>query len=122
MATTLKTLGNVVRTFDQHDTFPTPAGVDRVVLTRDDGTALCPVTGQPDWYTVRLAYVPDAHCLESKSLKLFLQTFRAAGMFGEALASHLAAVLGAVLTPHRLSVRVSQKSRGGITILSRACW
>ena len=54
------------------EVFPKPAGVEKVVLTSEEVTSLCPVTGQPDWETVTIAYAPDQACVESKSLKLYL--------------------------------------------------
>ena len=57
------------------ETFPNP-GVRELELTSDELTAVCPITGQPDFYTATIAFRPDAHCLESKSLKIYLARFR----------------------------------------------
>ena len=67
------------------ESFPNP-GVSTVELTSDELAALCPVTGQPDLYVATIEYQPDARCLESKSLKLYLNEFRDQGHFCEALA------------------------------------
>ncbi len=67
------------------ETFPNP-GVTSVELVSDELTAVCPITGQPDFYTATIRYEPGALCLESKSLKLYLARFRDQGAFCEALA------------------------------------
>jgi 7-cyano-7-deazaguanine reductase len=118
----MKALGQSTSIFEALDGFPTPAGLTHVVCTTDEVTAVCPITGQPDWYTVVIAYRPGARCVESKSLKLFLQTFREQGLFGEAFAAQLANVLGTFLQPQTLCVHVTQKPRGGIAIRSTARW
>lgn len=70
-----------------YETILTPIGVRRVVLESDEVTSLCPVTGQPDWETVHIEFEPGAYCIESKSLKLYLWSFREEGHFCEALAA-----------------------------------
>jgi 7-cyano-7-deazaguanine reductase len=99
------------------ETFANP-GVASVELASDELTALCPVTGQPDLYRVRIACRPDTLCLESKSLKLYLARFRNEGCFCEALAVRIRDDVAAALAlPHeRVSVSLEQKARGGITI------
>ena len=104
----------------QLDTFPTPAGVQTVSLESDEVTSLCPVTGQPDWETVIIEYAPDQTCIESKSLKLYLWSFREAGIFCEALASRIAEDIGAACGPRWCCVTVIQKPRGGIKITATA--
>jgi 7-cyano-7-deazaguanine reductase len=88
----------------------------KIVMTSDEVTALCPVTAQPDFYTVRIEYVPREWCLESKSLKLYLGTFRDTGVFCEALTEKIATDIHSVLAPSYTQVTVTQKSRGGIVI------
>jgi 7-cyano-7-deazaguanine reductase len=99
------------------ETFPNP-GVSRVEMTSDELTAVCPITGQPDLYTATIAYEPSERCLESKSLKLYLMTFRDQGHFCEALAVQIkddvAEALG--LPAERVRVTLVQKARGGISI------
>ena len=99
------------------ETFANP-GVAEVSLTSDELTAVCPITGQPDLYRVTIACRPDALCLESKSLKLYLSSFRNEGVFCEALAVQIRDdVAGALeLAPDRVNVTLEQKARGGITI------
>ncbi len=93
-------------------------GVAQVELTSDELTAVCPVTGQPDLYQVTIEYRPDALCLESKSLKLFLNGFRNEGVFCEALAVRIRDNVAAALelSADRVHVTLRQKARGGITI------
>jgi 7-cyano-7-deazaguanine reductase len=102
------------------ETFANP-GVTEVDMASDELTAVCPITGQPDMYRVTIAYRPDALCLESKSVKLYLNGFRNDGVFCEALAVRIRDDVAAALrvTPDRVSIELEQKARGGITITSR---
>ena len=99
------------------ETFPNP-GVELVEMTSDELTAMCPVTGQPDLYVASIEYAPDELCLESKSLKLYLNAFRNDGVFCEALAVRIRDDVAAALelAPERVTVALVQKARGGITI------
>ncbi|MBS4023039.1 MAG: preQ(1) synthase [Dethiobacter sp.] len=98
------------------DVFPKPAGLETVVLESDEVTSLCPVTGQPDWETVVIEYAPVDLCIESKSLKLYLWSFRNEGVFCEALASRIAFDVFAACSPLWCKATVIQKPRGGIRI------
>jgi 7-cyano-7-deazaguanine reductase len=99
------------------ETFPNP-GVARVELASDELTAVCPITGQPDFYLATIAYRPRALCLESKSLKIYLSRFREQGAFCEALAVQIRDEVAAALelVPAEVDVTLRQKARGGITI------
>jgi 7-cyano-7-deazaguanine reductase len=99
------------------ETFANP-GVSHVELTSDELTAVCPVTAQPDLYVATIEYWPGARCIESKSLKLYLNGYRNEGHFCEALAVKIRDDAAEVLELPREKVRVTlrQKSRGGITI------
>jgi 7-cyano-7-deazaguanine reductase len=99
------------------ETFPNP-GVERVELVSDELTGLCPITNQPDFYTATIAYEPEALCLESKSLKIYLSRFRDEGAFCEALAVRIRDEVAAALEldTARVHVTLRQKARGGITI------
>ena len=99
------------------ETFANPGAAD-VELTSDELTAVCPITGQPDFYVARISYRPEALCLESKSLKLYLARFRTEGAFGEALAVRIRDDVAAALElpAQRVRVTLEQKARGGITI------
>jgi 7-cyano-7-deazaguanine reductase len=103
------------------ETFPNP-GVAVVELTSDELVAVCPITGQPDMYVVSIEYDAGELCLESKSLKLYLSSFRNDGVFCEALAVRIrddvAEALG--LAPADVTVMLTQKARGGITITATA--
>jgi 7-cyano-7-deazaguanine reductase len=102
------------------ETFPNP-GVSRVALESDELAAVCPVTGQPDLYRATIEYEPAALCLESKSLKLYLNGFRNEGCFAEALAVRLRDDVSAALElpPERVRVTLVQKRRGGIEITAQ---
>ncbi len=99
------------------ETFPNP-GVAQVEMTSDELTAVCPITGQPDLYKATIAYEPDALCIESKSLKLYLARFRNEGAFCEALAVRIRDDVAEALALSRdhVHVKLEQKARGGITI------
>ena len=101
------------------ETFPNP-GVALVELTSDELVAMCPVTSQPDLYVATIEYEPDRLCLESKSLKLYLASFRNEGVFCEALAVRIRDDVAEALElpQERVSVALQQKARGGITIVA----
>jgi 7-cyano-7-deazaguanine reductase len=77
-------------------------------------TCLCPKTGQPDFATIRIRYTPDARCVELKSLKLYLWSFRDAGAFHEAVTNQILDDLVALLAPRRMTVEGDFFVRGGI--------
>lgn len=104
------------------ETFPTPLGVSSVKYASDEVTAICPVTGQPDWYTVEIILAPTSRCIESKSLKLFLQSFRDQGHFCEAFAAIILQQIVSDTTPRYVAVTIKQKARGGVAIEARATW
>jgi 7-cyano-7-deazaguanine reductase len=99
------------------ETFPNP-GVSQVEMVSDELVAVCPITGQPDFYLAAIEFQPDALCLESKSLKLYLARFRNEGAFCEALAVRIRDDVAEALqlSPERVTVTLEQKARGGITI------
>lgn len=115
-----KALGKHVTIFEGFDTFPCPPGIGEVTMTSDEVTALCPVTGQPDWYIVSIEYKPNALCIESKSLKLYLQSFRNDGLFCEAFAARIAEDISEAIKPASCKVTVVQKPRGGVSITAVA--
>jgi 7-cyano-7-deazaguanine reductase len=102
------------------EVFEKPASVKEVVLLATEFTSLCPVTGQPDFADIEIRYAPAAKCVESKSLKLYLWQFRERGVFCEALAAQIAADLYAAMSPERVTVKIWQRSRGGIAITAEA--
>ncbi len=103
------------------ETFPNP-GVRQVEMTSDELTAVCPVTGQPDFYTAKIEYRPEGSCIESKSLKLYLARYRNEGCFCEALAVKIRDDVAAALALDASAVHVTltQKARGGISIVAVA--
>ena len=102
------------------ETFENP-GVARVELTSDELVAVCPITSHPDMYVATIEYEPDRLCLESKSLKLYLASFRNEGAFCEALAVRIRDDVAAALElgAERVTVTLEQKARGGITIVAQ---
>jgi len=112
-----RALGHDVRGLEPGlETFAAPASLTSVEMTSDEVTAVCPVTGQPDFYRVEIAYTPAERCIESKSLKLYLQSFRNEGIFCEDLAARILRDVEAAAAPGQCQVTVIQKARGGITI------
>jgi 7-cyano-7-deazaguanine reductase len=79
-------------------------------------TCRCPITGQPDWATIRIDYRPADRGVETKSLKLYLETFREEGIFHEHLATTIRDDLAAALEPLELKVTVDFSVRGGIAL------
>ena len=99
------------------ETFANP-GVSQVEMTSDELAAVCPITGQPDLYVATIEYRPQALCLESKSLKLYLGGFRNEAHFCEALAVKIRDDVAEALdlSPDQVKVSLKQKARGGISI------
>ena len=99
------------------ETFANPSPDRDYVIRHDcpEFTALCPVTGQPDFGTIVVIYSPDKTCVELKSLKLYLWAFRNEGHFFEAVTNRIRDDLVRVLKPRRLTVVGKFNVRGGIT-------
>ena len=91
----------------------------RITFEHPEFTSLCPMTGQPDFGTIRLSYVPDALCVESKSFKLYMGAFRSHGSFMENLTNKIADDLVSLLHPRRLRVEGIFNARGGTSITVR---
>ena len=87
-----------------------------VEFTTSELTALCPITGQPDFYDLTLSYRPKGSLIESKSLKLYLWGFRDRGIFAEDLAATLLKDLVAACEPEEMTVDLTQRVRGGLEI------
>ena len=77
-------------------------------------TCLCPKTGQPDFATIRIRYIPDKICIELKSLKLYLWSFRSEGAFHEAVTNRILDDLVAACRPRSMRVEADFNVRGGI--------
>ena len=78
-------------------------------------TSVCPKTGQPDFGTLTITYVPAKTCVELKSLKLYLQKFRNEGIFYEHVTNRILDDLVSVLTPRQIKLEAAFAARGGIT-------
>ena len=78
-------------------------------------TSVCPKTGQPDFGVLTFNYVPDKLCVELKSLKMYLQSFRNEGIFYENITNRILDDLVAVLSPRRLKLTADFTPRGGIS-------
>lgn len=83
-------------------------------------TSVCPKTGQPDFGTLTITYIPDKKCVELKSLKLYLQRFRNEGIFYEAVTNRILDDLVALLAPRQMTLRAAFTPRGGISTVVTA--
>lgn len=113
----LTVLGQTVRHAIEHvEVFPAPAHVTSVKFTTDELASMCPVTQQPDIASLVIEYTPKDFCIESKSLKLYLWSFRDRAVFAEALAAEIAGEVMLTAKPHRVRVELTQRPRGGIEV------
>ena len=87
-----------------------------VTLKTDEFTCVCPATGQPDFAHLTIQYIPDKHILESKSLKLYLWSFRNEGVFHEHVTNVMLDALVSALKPRWCKVTAVFAVRGGISI------
>ena len=87
-----------------------------ILFEHPEFTSLCPMTGQPDFGVIRVRYVPDALCVESKSFKLYMGAFRNHGSFMESIVNSIADDLISVLNPRRITVEGVFNVRGGTAI------
>ena len=98
------------------ETFPNP-NPERdyeIHFEAPEFTCLCPMTGQPDFATIRIRYVPDKKCVELKSLKLYLWSYRNEGAFHEAVVNQILDDLVQAVRPKSMSVVGDFNVRGGI--------
>lgn len=104
------------------DVFANPCPARNYVIrhTAPEFTSVCPVTGQPDFGSVVIEYVADALCVELKSLKLYLQSFRNQGIYYEAVTNRILDELVEVLAPRRMRIETHWRPRGGMTSLITA--
>ena len=113
----LTILGQTVRhPVDHVECFPAPEHVTTVRFTTDELASVCPVTGQPDLSHAVIEYRPRRLCVESKSLKLYLWSFRDRAIFAEALAAEIAGEIMASASPEAVRVTLTQRPRGGIEV------
>lgn len=99
---------------------PNPRRSYRVAFDCPEFTSLCPVTGQPDFAHITVDYWPAARCVESKSLKLYLGSFRNQGCFAEAIVNRILDDVVACCRPRRAVVTGRFTPRGGIAIVVTA--
>jgi 7-cyano-7-deazaguanine reductase len=97
-------------------TFPNPRPERdyEIAIHCPEFTSVCPVTGLPDFGEIRITYVPDARCVELKSLKYYLIEFRNRGIFYEDVTNRILDDLVALLAPRRMTVVGDFSVRGGI--------
>src|SRR6478672_107148 len=92
-----------------------PARDYQIEIVAPEFTSVCPKTGQPDFGTVTITYIPNKKCVELKSLKYFLQSFRNQGIFYEHVTNTILDDLAAAVEPRWLKVVAAFSARGGIT-------
>ena len=100
---------SILDTFDS----PRPGRAFQIEFVFPEFTSMCPVTGQPDFATITVRYVPDQLCVEMKSLKLYFLAFRNKGMFYEAATNQILDDLVAVVKPQSMTVIGDWAVRGG---------
>lgn len=117
----LTVLGSTVRGPIEHvEVFPAPADVRLVTFSTDELSSMCPVTRQPDLSRVVIEYRPGSWCVESKSLKLYLWSFRDREVFAEALTAEIAREIMTTAKPVGVRVTLTQRPRGGIEVAAVA--
>jgi 7-cyano-7-deazaguanine reductase len=106
----------VAATMFEIETFPNPAPHRSFTIKHicPEFTSVCPKTGQPDFATIDLEYIPDQTCIELKSLKFYYQGFRQQGIFYEAVVNRILDDLSAACSPRWMRVTGSFNVRGGI--------
>lgn len=104
------------------ETFPNPAPQRnyRIRFETDDFTSVCPITGQPDFARIDIDYVPDRLCVESKSLKFYLASYRHERAFNEAVTNHILDDFVDACTPREVVITAQFSARGGIALTVRA--
>ncbi len=100
----------ILETFDN----PRPQRDYVILHAAPEFTSVCPKTGQPDYATIEIEYVPDGLCVELKSLKFYLQAYRNVGVFYEAVINQILDDLVGVLRPRRMRVTGRFTPRGGM--------
>jgi len=103
-------------------TFPNPNPGRSYVIEMEcpEFTCLCPMTGQPDFAEIRIRYVPDRLCVELKSLKLYLWSYRDEGAFHEAVTNRILDDVMREIRPRWIEIEGRFNVRGGITTTVRA--
>jgi 7-cyano-7-deazaguanine reductase len=91
-----------------------------IIHTAPEFTSLCPKTGQPDFATIDIDYIPDKLCIELKSLKLYLNSYRSDGVFFESVTNRILEDLVKVCSPRYMLVTAEFNVRGGISSVIEA--
>ncbi len=113
----LTKLGQKSDTERKLEVFPNHGGEQMEITLRcTEFTCRCPLTNQPDYATIEIKYVPDKFVVESKSLKLYLETYRDTGVFHEHLAVDIGQDFVKFVQPKNIEVMVKFNTRGGIAI------
>ena len=94
---------------------PHPERDYRITIRCPEFTSVCPRTGQPDFGEIVIEYCPDKFCIELKSLKFYMQSYRSKGIFYEALTNDILDDLADICKPHWMNVTSRFTPRGGIT-------
>jgi 7-cyano-7-deazaguanine reductase len=103
------------------ETFPNPSRRNYWIhFETDDFTSLCPVTGQADFARIDIDYMPDRSCVESKSLKFYLASYRNEGAFNEAVTNRILDDFVRACAPREAVVTAQFSARGGIALTVRA--
>jgi 7-cyano-7-deazaguanine reductase len=103
------------------ETFPNPARRNyRIHFETGDFTSICPVTGQPDFARIEIDYMPDRLCIESKSLKFYLGSYRNERAFNEAVTNRILDDFVKACAPREAIVTAQFSARGGIALTVRA--
>jgi len=100
------------------ETFPNPkpGRPYEITFSTPEFTSLCPVTGQPDFANITIRYTPKKKCVESKSLKLYLHSFRNTGSFAEAVTNRILDDLVRAISPTHAVVTGEFAARGGVAL------
>jgi len=106
------------------DTFPYeyPGRSIKVEILTDEFTAVCPFSGLPDFGTITVRYIPDKLCIELRSLKYYLLSYRQVGIFYEHLVNRVLDDLVKVCAPLEMTVEAEYTVRGGLKTRAVACW
>ena len=103
------------------ETFPNPARRNyRIHFETSDFTSLCPITGQADFAKIEIDYIPNKLCVESKSLKFYLASFRNERGFNEAITNRILDDFIRACEPREANITASFSARGGIALMVRA--
>jgi 7-cyano-7-deazaguanine reductase len=106
----------IIETFDN----PNPERDYSIIHTAPEFTSVCPKTGQPDFATITLEYVPDKLCIELKSYKFYLNSYRNDGIYFEAVTNKILDDLVEVCLPRFMHITAEFNTRGGISSIIEA--